>query len=162
MHLARRSNTGAEEFTARGGEMIIGGPELEMFRVDGSGRSQPVEGWIAPGDEIGFAYRNPGLARYLLVYAVDPGGRVYWFHPHWPEGTPAPQAVAITRTLERQELSEVARHTFAASPVRVVALFSEQPLAVSDVEAGLRAGQATFPGVTKLERSIEIRTGAQP
>ena len=162
IQLARRSDVGADGFTARGGASPGAGPELEMFRIDSSGRAQPVVGWIAPGDQLGFAYRNPGGAGYLMVYAVDPGGQIYWFHPLWPRGAPAPRAVAVTRSAERQELPEVARHAFAASPLRVVALFSEQPLAVSDVEAGLRAGPATFPGAVMLERSIEVRSGAQP
>jgi hypothetical protein len=161
IHLARRSDVVADGFTARGGASLSAAPELEMFRIDSSGRAQPVAGWIAPGDELGFAYRNPGGAGYLMVYAVDPGGQIYWFHPRWPRGAPAPRAVAITRSAERQELSEVARHAFAASPLRVVALFCEQQLAVSDVEASLRAGQVTFPGAVALERSIEVRSGGQ-
>jgi hypothetical protein len=162
IHLARKQEPVADGFTARGGASLSAAPELEMFRIDSSGRARPVVGWIAPGDDLGFAYRNPGGAGYLMVYAVDPGGQIYWFHPRWPEGTPAPRAVAITRSAERQELSQVVRHAFAASPLRVVALFSEQQLGVSDVEASLRAGQAAFPGAVKLERSIEVRAGGQP
>jgi hypothetical protein len=162
IHLARKTDMVADGFTARGGASLSAAPELEMFRIDCSGRARPVVGWIAPGDELGFAYRNPGGAAYLMVYAVEPGGRIYWFHPRWPEGAPAPRAVAITRSAERQELSEVARHAFAGSPLRVVALFAEQPLAASDVEDGLRSGQATFPGAVRLERSIEVRAGGQP
>ena len=161
VHLARR-NAATDGFAARGGTAVSEQPELEMFRIDRAGRSQPVAGWIAAGDELGFAYRNPGGSRYLLVFAIDPGGSVYWFHPYWPEGAPAPQAAPIIRSAQRQELSEVARHAFAATSLQVVALFSEQPLSVAEVEARLRAGQSAFPGAVKLERSLQVRTQEQP
>ena len=85
-----------------------------------------MAGWIAAGDELGFAYRNPGGARYLMVYAVDHVGRIYWFHPYWPEGGPTPQSVPIQRSAERQELSEVVRHSFTGPSLQVVALFTER------------------------------------
>ena len=90
-----------------------------------------------------------------MVYAVEPGGRIYWFHPHWPEGAPAPQAgrPSPARPSGRSCPRWPATRSRPSS-LQVVALFAEQPLSASDVEAGLRSGQATFPGAVRLERPL--------
>lgn len=162
VHLSRQpERTTHDGFAARGAAAVTAAPELEIFRVDRHGRSLPVTGWITPDDELGFAYRNPGGARYLMVFAEDGSGDVYWFHPHWAVGTPAPQAVAIVPSGDRQELPGITKHRFAGKSLRLTALFSQQPLGAEEVERRLSAGQR-FPEAVALEVELELRPEVQP
>ena len=97
-----------------------------------------------------------------MVYAVDHIGRIYWLHPYWAEGGPTPQSVPIQRSAERQELSKVVRHSFTNPSLQVIALFTERPLSVHEVEARLRAGQPASPGAVELEFPLHVRAQEQP
>ena len=97
--LPRRLLTAAS--SPRGGEPATGsGRErgLVVFRIPSLGRQgQPAErvgAVIRGGDGLAFSYLNPPevAATHLMVFAVDGGGRVYWFWPEWRSAGGQPDA----------------------------------------------------------------------
>ena len=97
-----------------------------------------LDGVIHTGDELAFGYRNRGGWKRLLVYAVDPAGRVYWYHPGWLDAAESPVAIAIDAVDERRELPEAIAQPLSAGPVWLHAVFLDEGLDVRAVERGER------------------------
>lgn len=133
-------------------------PALLIYRVADGGRVGTVETRVGASDELAFAYANPTERRYLLIYGEDEHGHVYWFHPGWPAGAPAPRAVPIRRGAGPYELPEAVRHPFDGRSLRVTAIFSDEQLGVDAVERDGRAlpSPATRPGAEIVQRALEV------
>jgi hypothetical protein len=128
------------EMRARGGGPVaMSGPEVYVYKVGGGGPARPVlDGVIHRGDELAFAYRNSSGWQRLLVYAVDPAGRVYWYHPGWIDAAEAPVAIPIDPAAERRELPEAIAQPLPVGPVWLHAVFLDEALDVRAVERGQR------------------------
>jgi hypothetical protein len=121
----------ADEFQARGGPPAVAA--LEVYRASG-GTTRPAGQQIAAGDELAFAYRNPGRLARLVVVGVDEGGHVYWFHPD-PAVTEA--AVAIQPGPEPRELPEAIRHQYQGRKLRILGVFGDDSLSAGGVRRWL-------------------------
>jgi hypothetical protein len=115
-------------------------------------------------DELAFAYTNPSGRRYVAIFGVDESRRVYWFHPAWPAGAPAPRAIPAAPGPEPHELPEAIRHDIAGRHLTIRAAFADRPLAVEDVEAAVRSGADSGalaaqlgPDVFVAERVLDVR-----
>lgn len=126
----------AGAFSPRGAAATL--PALEIFTVTAGTRSAPVSDSIAPGVELGFAYRNPRQWPYLLLFALDAERRVYWFYPAWTDPQANPAAVPIDKRPGLHELGEAIAHDFRGPTLALHALFSDRPLTVRAIEAALR------------------------
>ncbi len=127
------------ELRARGGPIATTEPELYVYRIGGGSPARPVlDGVIHTGDELAFGYRNRGGWKRLLVYAVDPAGRVYWYHPGWLDAADTPVAILIEPIDERRELPEAIAQPLSAGPVWLHAVFLDEQLDVRAVERGQR------------------------
>ena len=127
------------ELRPRGEPIAMSGPALYVYRVSGGGPARPVlDGVIHSGDELAFAYRNTGGWQRLLVYAVDPVGRVYWYHPAWTDAASAPVAVPIEPAAEHRELPEGIAQPLPVGPVWLHAVFLDEALDVHAVDRGQR------------------------
>jgi hypothetical protein len=129
------------EMRARGGGPIANSePALYVYRIGGGGGpGRPVlDGVVHHGDELAFAYRNSAGWQRLLVYAVDPAGRVYWYHPGWIDAAAAPVAIPIEPAAERSELPEAIAQPLPVGPVWLHAVFLDEALDVRAVERGQR------------------------
>jgi hypothetical protein len=113
---------------------------VQMYAVSSDGHAavrsaimHPDEGWL-------FSYSNGDTKpyRYLMVFAVDERGKVYWFHPAYTSAATDPQSIGIQPSVERVLLPEAVHHRFERPQVQVVSLFSMTPIAVSAVEAWAR------------------------
>jgi len=104
-----------------------GGPRAPQRLVDGAA--------LRPGDELAFAYENPGARAFLLVYGVDDRGAVYWYHPAWEDAAGSPRAVAIDAGPALHELPEAVRHDLGGARLWIHAVFTDEPLDVRAVEA---------------------------
>jgi len=132
------------EMRARGGPIASAEPELHVYRIPAGGAPRPVlDGAIHAGDELAFGYRNRGGWKRLMIYAVDPAGRVYWFHPGWVDPAATPVAIPIDPADERRELPEAIAQPLPAGPIWLHALFVDEPLDVRAVEAGRRPERRT-------------------
>jgi hypothetical protein len=112
---------------------------VEIYRVKEGRRTERIERTVRAGDGLSFSYRNGGKApyQYLALFAVEGGGRIFWYYPAWENRDETPSSIAIRASAEAVELPDMIRHPLQPGPLRVHALFSDQPLTVREVEARL-------------------------
>lgn len=152
-----------DDFVARGGAADAGGPAVTLYRVPASGAPQRAGAVIHADDALAFAYTNPGpAARYLMIFARDPAGRVYWYHPAWRDPAARPTAVPITPADRPVELGESVRHPLAPGPLTLTALFCDVAHDVVTVEAAARRGQPNDDGLRALGRVVHERLEVLP
>lgn len=151
-------------FAARGGDAgaslgrsAVASP-LHVYRVpsanEAGGRGPvPVFETVQRHSELAFAYENRDRKKYLMIFGVNDGGRVYWFYPGWTNPADDPRAIAITAEAGLHELPEAVVHRFEGSRLELHALFLDEPMTVRDVERAAAAGPLTVPGgVDHVER----------
>jgi hypothetical protein len=119
-------------------------PRLLIYRfaANAAGARGPdlVDGAMHAGDELAFAYTNPGARPYLAIFGVDEHQRVYWFHPAWLDRAAPPRAVPAVAGPGPHELPEAIRHVVAGRRLTIYAAFGKQPLDVTQIEAAVRGG----------------------
>jgi len=150
------------EFTMRGRvhDIEAPAPSLAIYRVPRDrnnaavpavAETQRAGNVIHAGESLAFTYTNPSSvgASYVMVFARDVAGRVYWFWPAWDDAATDPQSLQIPASASPVELTEAVRHELPPGPLTIVGLFTPKPLHVHEVEAvianGLDGLQA-FPG----------------
>ena len=108
-----------------------------------STRSQPAatlqSGQLPATAELAFAYRNRGGWPYLMVFARDEVGSIYWYQPSWTDGRDDPGAVAVSAAPGLHELSRAVTHTFKGRRLTLCMLASDRPLSVRQLEQQLPA-----------------------
>ena len=130
-------------------------PQLYMFKLRPGEPSRPVKDEISNKDELAFSYRNPGDAKYLLVFGVDEHHHVYWYHPAWLDPSKKPMAVKISSDDEAEhELPEAIVHPLDGEKLEVVAVFVSKQVSVADVEQKIAEHGADAP----LGIGVETRT----
>jgi hypothetical protein len=145
-------------FVARGGQLAAVSPELQLFRVGADGKPERVRGVLSRKDEVGFAYRNPRGAKYLLVFAADEHGRLYWYHPAWTDEATDPTAIAIAGGEDMHELPTVTTQDFSGQRLRFAAVFLDHPLSVKAVEAMARRDAPAPPQIPgAFVTDVEVR-----
>lgn len=160
---ARSGNaTGAaSEFAARG--RTGAPPSFWTYRLGNDGTPRLAEQAIGRSDEMAFAYSNVGAKPFLMIFGVDEHRHVYWFHPGWPPGTPAPQALSAKAGLGPLELSEAIRQPFDGGRLRIFAAFGDRPFDATMVEEAVQGAPdgdpsrlLTASGVTVVDRAFEV------
>ena len=145
------------DFGVRGLASDGTGAALETDRVAGDGAAKPTDGWMAAGDELAFAYRNPtGFAR-LMIFGVDERGGIHWFHPAWTDPRQDPVAVPILAGVGPFELPEAIQHQVPGRRLRIVALFTNAATSVRALEETWRRAQPDPPESVRIETSLEVR-----
>ena len=127
---------------------------LRVFRALPSGYEEIVGGPIAQDDALAFAYEDRSRPRfgYLMVFAVDARGEVFWYYPIHTSDLANPRSIATVAGAEPIELPNEIVHDLALGPLRIFALFSRRPLDVDDVEAQVGRELGHVRGVEALER----------
>jgi hypothetical protein len=139
-------------------------PELLVYRIAaGSGASEPATDRVRAGDELAFAYRNPGGKRHLLVFAIDEHRHVYWYHPEWSRPADDPRAVSLSVEPALHELPAAVIQRFDGDELTIHALFTDREMTVRQVEgafaaaAGHGVGSAVeFPDATDVIHTLKI------
>jgi hypothetical protein len=72
---------------------------------------------------------------YLMVFAVDSKGEVYWLFPAYLEEGSDPRSIEIFQGRPQVELGEKIRHDFTPGPLVFYGVFTHQPLHVSTIES---------------------------
>jgi hypothetical protein len=143
------------EFTARGGPAAIP-PGLQIYEVPRKGKPYLADGQIYPDRELAFSYTNPAGYKNLMVFGIDDRGEVYWFYPEYTDITKNPQSVPISAGVVPTELEAAIGHDLRGQRLRVIGVFTNEPLTVREVEAKVRFGDLNFPGGERVERTLEI------
>lgn len=152
-----RAPQAGDGFAARGED---GGPRvdqvaasspLHVYQVpskeDGSVGPVPVFETVHRHAELAFAYENRDRKKYVMIFAVNEAGRVYWFYPGWTDPTGNPRAIAITAEAGLHELPDAVVHRFDGTRLDIHALFLDEPMTVREVEqAAPAAGPLSVPG----------------
>lgn len=141
-------------FTARGA-VQPSAAELRVYRVLPQGAASAVLDRIDANDELAFAYRNPAGARYLMVFARDEAGGLYWYVPVWLEPGSNPSAAPIVETETLTELPTAVRQQLPRDEVWLHAIFMTDEVAVQQVEDLARrlpaSTQVPLGGVNRYE-----------
>jgi hypothetical protein len=156
------SSSFASSFTARGGLPAFDAPQpsLAIYRVPrdrnnpellATSDTQRAGSLIHAGESLAFSYVNPQAvgAAFVMIFARDAEGHIFWFWPAWDKASDDPQSLAIAQGPSSVELREAVRHELQPGELTIVGLFTPKPLHVHEVEAaianGLQGLQA-FPG----------------
>lgn len=148
------------ELVSRGGPAESSPARLEIYRVRPGESPVRVQDEISVGDELAFAYENRAGKKRLLVFGVDEGGNVYWYHPAWRDPAQNPVAVAIEGGAGIRELPEAIAHSIRGKSLRIYAVFTDDPLAVESIEALIkRAGKPAevLPLENVIQESILVK-----
>jgi hypothetical protein len=137
-------------------------PALHVVRVLGPSQFVPLGAEIAADEALAFAHGGPGGLPYLMVVAVDEEGRRYWFHPDVERER---RSVAIAGGAGA-ELGEAGRHRYRGRALRILGLFSRQPLQVDQVDAvvdasGCAGAAGRLPQVTCVEQQVRVESEGQ-
>jgi len=144
------------EFVSRGGESSPP-PQVVVYGVSG-GAAAPVGRRVGRNDELAFAYRNPEGRHFLMIFAVDEHGHVYWYHPAWTEQAAEPRAVAAHRGAGLVELREGIVHAIDGKCLTVHSLLLDEPLSVREIEARLAARRSPLVEGAHHE-TLELEVG---
>lgn len=112
---------------------------IQVHRVSDTSVAERVSDRLAARDGLVFAYSNlgPSPFDYLMIFAVDARGEVFWFYPAYERPGTDPPALPIEKGASETRLPELVRHDFARGPLAIYGLFARRPLRVSEVEASL-------------------------
>jgi hypothetical protein len=126
---------------------------LHLFAIDGGGTPSPVSDSLTRGAGVLFAYDNlgPQPFEYLMIFAVDANGEVYWFHPGHTDAGGNPTSIVAERGRGSVELHELVRHDFPPGPLLVSALFTRHPMEVSSVERQIARDGFAPRGAQRLD-----------
>jgi hypothetical protein len=108
---------------------------IEIFRATES-QYEPVKGRINADDALAFSYvnRNNPAFRFLLIFAVDKSGRVFWYYPSYTDRDANPTSIPIKKTVEPVALAEEVQHDLSSGRLRLFAVFSMSALDVGAIE----------------------------
>jgi len=150
------------EFAARGAG--AGVSSFWTYRLGADGTPRLAGQVVGRDDEMAFAYANTAGKPFLMIFGVDEHRHVFWFHPGWPPGTPAPQASSARVGPGPYELPEAIRQPFDGARLHVYAAFSDRRFDATTVEDTIRSAgdgeltRALGPrGITAVERTFEVR-----
>ena len=113
---------------------------FQVHRVGVDGRARPTTIGFDKNDGLLFGYTNvgPGSYQHLMLFGVDAEKRVLWFYPAYEQAGTDPVSTPISDNAVESLLPDVVRHDYAPGPLTVYALFTREPLHVSQVESCLR------------------------
>jgi hypothetical protein len=99
-----------------------------------------------------------------MIFGVDEHRHVYWFHPGWSPGMPAPRAVNARPGSGPHELPEAIRQPLDGARLRIYAAFGDRSFDATMIEDAVRGAPDGDPsrallggGITVVERAFEVR-----
>jgi len=111
------------------------GSQLLVYEVAKGRPAQPVGAELRADSGLAFAYANIGHKRRLMVFAVDEGRRVYWYHPGWQNAAEDPTALAIERDDALHEIPQAIAHRFAGQRLQLFGVFLDRAMSVREMES---------------------------
>ena len=133
---------------------------IHVHRLAGKGY-QPVSQSVNPNDTLAFAYtnRSPSRYRFLMIFAVDPSGAIFWYYPAHVNARENPMSIPISYSDTPLTLPEQVRHPLKPGKVRLFGMFSETPLDVNKIESIIQREMKLSGSIEKLSRLSLTKTG---
>jgi len=133
---------------------------VQAFRVSAGEAAEPLGTRLRAEDGLLFSYANlgPRPFAYLMIFAIDARGAVHWYYPAYERTGTNPASLPLRGGAARAMLPDVVRHDLAPGLLEVRALFTRQPLTVTEVEAWLAVhggSAATPPWPEAYQQTIE-------
>ena len=98
-----------------------------------------------------------------MVFAVDEGRRVYWYHPAWQNAADNPIAIDIERDEALHEFPQAITHRFAATPLQLFGVFLDRAMSVREMESLVaRAPRRAAANPARPRRGGRDQAGPQP
>lgn len=151
----------APTFQARGG---VNSPDswvsIQAYRTRGKVH-EPVTNSLSTDDALAFSYSNRSKTqhRFLMIFAVDQAGRVFWYYPAYVNPAEDPESIKIKGSENPQTLSQQVRHELRPGRLRLFGVFSDAPLRVRAMEAAIGRDLAAAGSLQALGRLNLDRTG---
>jgi hypothetical protein len=120
---------------------------VQIHRVVSPKKIERLKTQLGMDDGLLFSYSNIGPAPfgYLMIFGVQADGSVRWFHPSYEQADSDPSSIAIEREAG-VSLGDVISHDYSPGELSIHALFTREPLKVSEVERWL----VTHPELDEL------------
>jgi hypothetical protein len=111
--------------------------DLDVARVPATEAPQALGETLPASDGLLVSYTNLGLQpfRYLMVFAVDVAGDVFWLYPEYDRVDSDPISVEIAAG--RAPLPEVIHHNLHPGRLTIHGVFTRSPLKVSEIEGAV-------------------------
>ena len=109
---------------------------LTAYVTDGTATSQLLGPTMKQGDALLFSYTNNGRIpfTYIMIFAVDSAGAVYWYFPGFHRVGTDPVSIPIETDARDVELKELVRHQMAPGTLMLFGLFTDEAVPVSRIE----------------------------
>jgi hypothetical protein len=129
-----------DEFRVKSDETLVMEQDrwvgIQAFSVTESSEPSALGDRLSKHDYLVFTYTNLGESPYdyMMIFAVDEEGQVYWFHPAYTQEGEDPSSIKISKGAERVELREKVRHDYPEGGLWIYGLFTNDPFKVSAIE----------------------------
>lgn len=118
---------------------------LAVYEVGPNDQRQP----LAPGavitkaSQLTISYRGPAGSAFVMVFAVDAAGHVFWYEPAWTDArhTPTAKPIEPQRTYN---MDDAVAHALAPGQAKLVAVFLKSKVNVQQAEAAWQRGDRSF------------------
>lgn len=156
-----------ETFTARGAASAAS-LRRDVGLVVHTGDARLEDGAVIPPDaRLSAATTNlhPRPVR-LLLFAIDAANTVHWLAPAYLDSKTNPESITVERSERNRRLpTEVVLEDPAEGALRIVAVFTEAPLRVSDIETrsadalSVSSLERAFPSASVSELRVRVGEG---
>lgn len=129
---------------------------LAVYEVGSNDQRQPLapKAVITKASELTLSYRAPAGFAFVMVFAIDAKGQMFWYEPAWNDARQTPTGKAI-RPQRTYAMDDAVAHAFAPGPAKVVAVFLKSKLNVREAESAWQRGDHTL---RTLDRAAQIAT----
>lgn len=155
---ALRAHAPSTEFASRGlGLALANECTLHAYRVQEHAAPAPLGAAMRAGDELSFSYESGCAKKYLMVYATDELGGVYWFHPAWTNAAENPSAIGLEVGSGVHELRVATAHAWKGKHVQIHGIFVDTPVTVREAEASIQRGVAVHATAVETLVRVEVQ-----
>jgi hypothetical protein len=130
---------------------------MQIHRAVTSSNLERLGDQLRADEGLVFSYTNigPQPFRYLMIFALDASGQVRWFYPTYDREGTNPESIAIDPR-SQVSLGDVIGHDYAEGTLAIHAVFTRQPLRVSEVEGWLKNKPDGLEQVPIEDASLQV------
>jgi hypothetical protein len=151
------------EFVARGStaEKLDSWVSIRVFRKTPSDY-QLIRDGLTVDDVLAFAYDNRSGTSldFLMIFAVDQSGRIFWYYPAFLDESENPKSIKIADTIRTPKmLPDEVQHGYQPGLLRMFAVFSSEALDVKRIEEIVARDLKDHRSLNTLKRLSIANTG---
>ena len=137
---------------------------IQGYRVVDGSRPQILtqNATLSRTDRLVFSYTNNGgnPFDYLMIFAIDERGSVFWYYPAFEKEHTDPTAISIRRDARQVALPDAVTHDYATGSIAIYGLFLDRPIAVSTIEKTVADEVSAGDWGEKSHLSLDIEGSA--